>query len=291
MRVDDYVRLIRPAHWVKNGIIIVPLFFTPELVTKAATGAVTVTVTIFCLMTSAVYVFNDWADRKADAAHPIKRFRPIASGRAEPRVALILALALALGSLAFATAFEPDVLPYVAAYAGLNIAYSLYLKHIAIVDVCVIALGFIIRVQAGVAAIHAVPSPWISILTGLIAMFLALAKRRDDLVLNVDREHRRSLGGYNAPFLDIAVTVILGALLVAYLIYTTDPQVIARYGTARLHYTAIFVAAGVLRYLQIGIVEHRSGAPTEVILSDKFLIVTFALWTAAVGVLIYGGFG
>lgn len=287
-RIQDYSRLLRPLHWVKNGVIAIPLFFTPESVSSHTVSSVLIAIVAFCLVASAIYIINDWVDRFTDVIHPIKRLRPLASGAVRPSVAWILVSLLMLGGFSVGATLGASLLPYLASYAAINIAYSLYLKHYAIIDVCIISLGFIIRVQAGVAVIDAVASPWILILTGLLAMFLALAKRRDDFVLHVDREHRRSLGGYNAAFLDLSVAIMLGALLVAYLIYTTDAAVIAHYGSRRLHYTAIFVAAGILRYLQITIVEQRSGSPTEVIMSDRFLLSTFFAWLISFGILIYG---
>jgi 4-hydroxybenzoate polyprenyltransferase len=174
-----------------------------------------------------------------------------------------------------------------AGYLVINLGYSLGLKRVSIVDVMLIALGFVLRVEAGATLIHVEASAWILICTGLLALFLALGKRRDDLVRDLGGAHRRSLDGYSKPFLDMAVSITLGALLVAYLIYTTDAGAMARLGTGKLFYTAPFVVAGILRYLQIMLVEQRSGSPTLLVTTDRFLIVTILGWVTTFALLIY----
>ena len=173
-------------------------------------------------------------------------------------------------------------------YVALNLAYSFGLKHIAILDVLIIALGFTLRVEAGAVLIGIAPSAWIVITTGLLALFLALAKRRDDISRNLGNGHRKSLSGYTLPFLDVAATVMLGALLVAYMIYTTDANVMKELNTDKIYYTTPFVVAGILRYLQIALVENGSGSPTDVVLRDRFLIITIVGWAITFGILIHG---
>jgi decaprenyl-phosphate phosphoribosyltransferase len=153
--------------------------------------------------------------------------------------------------------------------------------------VLVVAMGFVLRVEAGSAAIAVPATVWILVCTGLLALFLALAKRRDDLTADLGTDHRKSLDGYTLGFVDTALAVILGALLVSYLIYTTDETVMAKYGTERLYMTAPFVVAGVLRYLQIALVEKGSGSPTDIALSDRFIVVCVLGWIAVFGYLIY----
>jgi decaprenyl-phosphate phosphoribosyltransferase len=180
------------------------------------------------------------------------------------------------------------VMLFAAIYFSINLLYSFRLKHVAILDVLIVAAGFVLRVDAGAAAIQVEPTVWIVVCTGLLALFLALAKRRDDLAKDLSEEHRPSLAGYSRRFIDQALAMILGALLVSYLIYTTDQTVIARYGTDKLYLTAPFVIAGVLRYLQITVVEERSGSPTDIALTDRFLIATMFGWVVVFGLLIYG---
>lgn len=282
-------RLVRPRQWVKNAFVAAPLFFTLAAWTPSQLTAVAITVIAFCLLSSAVYIVNDYADRDADRLHPVKRKRPIASGEVDPNAALVLAAVLLACVLAMATTLMPAaVLQIALLYFVLNLLYSFWLKHVAILDVLLVAIGFVLRIEAGAAAIGVEPTVWIVVCTGLLALFLALAKRRDDIAKVLSESHRPSLAGYNLRFIDAALAMILGALLVSYLIYTTDQSVIARYGTDKLYLTAPFVIAGVLRYLQITLVEERSGSPTDIVVSDRFLIVAILGWIAVFGFLIYG---
>jgi 4-hydroxybenzoate polyprenyltransferase len=264
------IRLARPKHWVKNAFVVAPLFFTPGALGLANVQAVALAFAAFCLAASAIYVVNDWFDRAADRLHPEKRHRPIASGAVTGGAALAFAILLAAGSMAAAM-----ILP------------ALFQKHVSLLDVLIVAAGFVLRVEAGAAAIGIVPSVWIVVCTGLLALFLALAKRRDDLTGDLDAAHRKSLDGYNLRFVDTALAVVLGALLVSYVIYTTDANVIRRYGTDRLYMTVPFVVAGVLRYLQIALVEERAGSPTDLAVGDRFLVVCVLGWVAVFGYLIY----
>ncbi len=285
--IAPFLRLARPKHWVKNAFVAAPLFFTPSALSWASTVTVVQAVLAFSLIASAIYAFNDWMDRDADRLHPEKRRRPIASGAVAPQAALVFAALLLLAGGALAWHLPPGFGTILAFYAVLNIAYSLGLKNISLLDVLVIAISFVLRVEAGAAAIAVVPTVWILVCTGLLALFLALAKRRDDLTSDLDAAHRKSLAGYNLPFIDTAIAVVLGALLVGYLMYTTDDAVLRKFGTERLYMTAPFVVAGILRYLQIALVEKRSGSPTEIALSDRFLIVCVLGWLAVFGYLIY----
>ena len=281
------LRLLRPEQWVKNLFIVAPLFFTPPALSLATAATVAGGVLAFCLLASAIYIVNDYRDREADRNHPTKARRPLAAGTVSPSVAFALLFALLISGFAIALWLSPGFAAVGAAYVALNLAYSFWLKHVAIVDVLVIALSFALRVLAGNVLIAVEPSGWILIVSALLALFMALAKRRDDLVKSLDGQHRRSLAGYTEPFLDTAIAVVLGALLVAYMIYTTDQDVMAELGTQRLVYTVIFVIAGVLRYLQITLVEHRSGSPTELALTDRFLIATAVLWAVTLAALIH----
>ncbi len=281
------MRLARPKQWVKNAFVAAPLFFTPAALEASGLARTALAVAAFCLLSGAVYVVNDWCDREADRAHPEKRHRPLATGSISPAAALAFA-----GSLIAAAGLALVPLPatvglFAALYFVLNLLYSLKLKHVAILDVLIIAAGFVVRVEAGAAAIAVRPTVWIIVCTFLLALFLALAKRRDDLAHTVGESHRPSLAGYNLRFIDAALGMVLGALFVSYLIYTVDSEVTARYGTDQLYLTAPFVAAGVLRYLQVTLVEERSGSPTDIVMSDPFLIVAVLGWVAVFGWLIY----
>jgi decaprenyl-phosphate phosphoribosyltransferase len=279
--------LLRPEQWTKNLFIVAPLFFTPPALSLASAAVVAGGVLSFCLLASAIYIVNDYLDREADRNHPTKASRPLAAGTVSFSLALTLLILLLTGGFSLALWLSPEFAAVGGAYVAMNLAYSSWLKHVAIIDVLIIALSFVLRVLAGNVLIDVEPSAWILIVSGLLALFIALAKRRDDLVRSLGDEHRRSLAGYSQSFLDTAVAVVLGALLVTYMIYTTDRQVMAELGTDRLVYTVLFLIAGVLRYLQVTLVENRSGSPTTLVLTDRFLIVTGALWAATLAVLIY----
>jgi decaprenyl-phosphate phosphoribosyltransferase len=282
------LKLLRPRQWVKNAFVAAPLFFTPAAVSEASVLRVAAGLLCFCALSSAVYILNDYLDREADRLHETKRHRPLAAGTVSPLTALLFmgALILAAFSGAFVLDFRFGLAG--AAYFALNLSYCFGLKRISILDVVIIALGFVLRVYAGGALIDVVPTVWIIVCTGLLALFIALAKRRDDLAKGLGGEHRASLAGYSTRFLDTAVAIVLGALVVSYIIYTTDIENRHRFGTDNLFLTTPFVLAAVLRYLQITIVEERSGAPTDIVLTDRFLIFCALGWLAAFAWLIYG---
>lgn len=282
------IRLLRPKDWVKNAFVLAPLFFTPEAVSLPNIWMVALGFASFCAESSAVYIINDYVDREADRRHPDKRSRPLAAGTVGVPLAFAMLAALSAGGLALAALLDLKFAAILAAYLVVNLLYSLRLKQMAIIDVLLVSVGFVLRVEGGAALIRVNPSVWIIICTGLLALFLALAKRRDDLVKQLDAGHRAALRGYTVPFVDTAITAVLGGLLVSYLIYTTDPQVIQRFGTDQLYLTAPFVIAGVLRYLQITMVEERSGSPTAIAVSDRFLILAVAGWVITFAALMYG---
>jgi 4-hydroxybenzoate polyprenyltransferase len=281
------LRLMRPRQWVKNAFVAAPLFFTPWAVSTGSVLRIAAGVLCFCAVSSAVYILNDYMDREADRLHAEKRRRPLAAGTVSPQAALALLAALMAGGFAGAAALGLGFALVLAAYFALNLAYSLGLKRVPILDVMLVALGFVLRVYAGGALISVTPTVWIIVCTGLLALFIALAKRRDDLVKGLGGDHRASLSGYSTRFLDTAIAIVLGALVVSYIIYTTDIENRHRFGTDWLFITTPFVVAAVLRYLQISIVEERSGSPTEIVLTDRFLIVSALGWLATFGWLIY----
>lgn len=282
------LRLMRPHQWVKNAFVAAPLFFTPAAVSAPSIVLVLGGIVSFCAASSGVYILNDYLDREADRQHPSKRNRPLAAGTVAVPAALALMTVLLLGGLLGAFLLAPAFAGIVLAYVALNLAYSLHLKRVAILDVMVISLGFVLRLYAGGELIGVHPTVWIIACTMLLALFLALAKRRDDLVKGLGDEHRESLKGYSKRFLDTSLAIVLAALLVSYLLYTTQPENMRRLGSENLFVTAPFVIAGILRYLQITIVERRSGSPTKVVLTDPFLLATIAGWILAFGLLIYG---
>ncbi len=287
-KVKAVVSLLRVQQWIKNGFVLAPLFFTPQAVSDQTVIRVALGMLCFCLISSCVYIINDLSDREADRSHPKKRNRPLAAGTISTAEALVLLAVLCVAGFAGAAALSGTFTLVLALYFSINLAYSFGLKHRPIIDLLAISAGFVLRVDAGARLIHVQPSEWILICTGFLALFLAIAKRRDDLVKDVGTGHRPSLRGYTTQFLDVAATMVLGSLLVSYAIYTTDNEVMARLGSERLYVTVPFVLAGILRYLQIALVEERSGSPTTIVLTDRFMIVTIAGWIATFAALIYG---
>ena len=281
------VKLMRPHQWVKNAIILAPLFFTPSAVNLSNAVSVLVAVLAFCFISSSIYIVNDYLDREVDRQHPKKRMRPLAAGTVTPGQAMTL-LVLLLVAAALLGASLPLMFGIMAlAYLINSVAYSFVVKQVAILDVMSIAIGFILRLFAGAMVIDVVPSSWMVVVVGLLALFLALAKRRDDLEIGLDSEHRASLKGYTKEYLDTVITVVLGALLIAYLMFTTGEYAVRKFETEWLYLTTPFVIAGVLRYLQITIIEKRSGSPTRIALQDHFLHGAIAGWIATFALIIY----
>lgn len=285
--IAPLIALLRPHQWIKNTFVAAPLFFSPSAFSLPAVGVVAAGVVSFCFVSSAIYVFNDYKDRETDRQHPKKRDRPLAAGTVSTSQATALFVVLLLAGLAIAAFLDPIFLSFAASYVTINLAYSLGLKRLSIIDVMIISILFVLRIYAGATLIDVVPSPWMIVSAGLLALFLALAKRRDDLEVGLDSNHRVSLRGYTKEYLDAVITIVLGAVLIAYLMYTTGDYARQKFGTDWLFLTAPFVIAGVLRYLQITLVEKRSGSPTRMVLNDRFLQVTIAGWLLTFGLLMY----
>jgi 4-hydroxybenzoate polyprenyltransferase len=287
MALPPIIRVLRPKQWIKNGFVAAPLFFTPDRVNATSIMDVFTGFAVFCMVASAVYCLNDLRDAEADRNHPVKKDRPIASGAISPATAMVLMALLLAGGAALSVVQVPMILWVIVAYFTTNIAYTLYLKQIAILDVLIVAFGFVLRVEAGALIIDATPSAWILIVTGLLALFIALAKRRDDIVRNLDAEHRKSLDGYTLPFVDGSLMAVLSTLLVSYLIFTTDQAVMTRLNSEQLYFTGPFVIAGVLRYLQLTVVYERSGSPTDLVYRDSGLQISVVGWLATFIWLLY----
>lgn len=281
------LRLLRIHHWIKSGFIAAPLFFSPGYVTPENIYRVGLGILFWSLLASAIYILNDWRDRDSDREHPSKKNRPLAAGTVSPQLACFMMIALAGIAAVGSYLLSPVFAMFLLTYAIMNTAYSLRLKHVAVIDVMCIALGFVLRVEAGAELIKVDPSAWIVIMTGLLALFLGFAKRRDDIVKHLSHEHRKSLDGYSRNFIDTTLAITLGAVLVSYLIYTTDPEVMERLGSHNLYYTAPFVIYGMLRYLQITLVKERSGSPTLIVLTDKPILLAGIGWVLTFGWLIY----
>ena len=288
-RLSIYLALARPHQYVKNGFIWLPILFGERITDLSAIGRTLLAFAAFCLMSSAIYVINDFKDREEDRRHPVKKHRPLASGAVGGREALGMVLVFCVTSLAISLAgLPPACLYFLLAYLLLNIAYSQRLKHIPIVDIVCIALGFVIRIFVGGAAARIPISPWIVIMTFLLALFLALGKRRDDLLLTEQGNRvRQAVDGYNLEFISLAMGIMASVIIVAYILYTVSPEVVAKHGTHQLYLSGVWVLLGLLRYLQITFVEEASGSPTLILLQDRLLQAVIGLWLANIVILFY----
>lgn len=287
--VRGLVRLARPHQYLKNLFVLLPVFFGWKLGDAPAMWGAVKAFVVFCLAASAVYVFNDLRDAAEDRQHPVKRQRPVASGVVSRGLAWGFAAAL-LGAALLLTPFVPgrNFFAILLAYLVINIAYSLGIKHMAIVDLISIAVGFVLRVFAGGSASGITPSHWIVIMTFLLALFLGLAKRRDDLLLAAGgAKSRKSLDGYSLEFVSLCMAVMGAVVIVSYILYTLSPDVMAKHGTDQLYLTGLWVVAGILRYIQITFVEKRSGSPTQVLLRDAFIQVCIGLWVVSCWLILY----
>ena len=284
-----YLRLIRPHQYIKNGFIWLPVFFAPQLSNFKAVALSGYAFATFCLLASAVYVINDLRDAPDDRHHPVKKHRPLAAGTISRWQAMVLVGVLLGLSFGLALLLLPSLAVVVmGAYLLLNLIYTYALKHIPIVDIVCIALGFVLRILDGGVSCAIRISPWIVIMTFLMALFLALAKRKDDLLL-ADQGHqiRKAMDGYNAEFISLAMGIMASVIIVAYILYTVSPEIVAKHGTHKLYITAIWVILGLLRYLQITFVEEKSGSPTRVLLGDHLLQGIIVLWLAHMYLLLY----
>lgn len=282
-----YVKLMRPQQWVKNLFLFAPLFFTFEY-TLDSFLRVFLGFLLFSLAASALYALNDILDLKEDQKHPEKKHRPLSSGQISVRSAGILSIVLAVFSLAGAAFLSTYFLYILLIYILMNIAYSLKLKHISILDISLISIGFVLRIFAGAELINVVPTNWIVLVTFLLALFLALAKRRDDVLL-VDKglKTRKNVDGYNLEMINAGMVFMAGVTTVAYIMYTLSDDVLHRLGSSNVYLTSFFVIVGILRYMQITFVENRSGNPAFLVINDLFLKLIILGWLSTFLIIYY----
>ena len=287
------VRSLRPQQWTKNLFVFAGLLFSGRLIDQAAWPAAIAAFLIFCGLSGAVYLVNDVLDRAADAQHPIKRHRPVASGALPPGVALTAALVLVAGCVAAATAINAGLTITAVAYVVLLGAYSAALKHYVIIDVLTLSAGFVLRAVAGAVAIAVPISHWLLVCSTLLALFIGLSKRRHELTLLSDSAsgHRPSLQEYSPYLLDQMISVVTAATLVAYSVYTISSETAERLGSDRLGLTIPFVLYGIFRYLYLVHRRDGGGSPSELLLTDRPLLVCVALWVAAVILVLYTPLG
>ena len=292
--MNDILKLIRPQQWLKNVFVMIPMFFGGSLLNPEDIRSSVLTFLAYSFIASSVYCFNDINDVEADRRHPVKCKRPLASGAlpmgaAWALMALMFAAAAAMTALLGDTARILNVGGVLLIYYVMNLCYCAKLKQYAIVDVCIVAFGFVLRVLAGGFATDIEPSKWLVLMTFLLTLFLSFAKRRDDVLrMNETGEPpRKNTIRYNLTFINQAITVTATVTLVCYIMYTVSPEVEMRFHSDMLYLTSVFVLLGLLRYMQITVVDKKSGDPTKIMLRDRFTQLVVAAWALAFLVIIY----
>ena len=274
--MKEIIRLIRPHQWIKNLVVLFPIFFGGALGHLESLYEGCITMIAFSFIASSIYCLNDIIDVEDDRRHPKKCNRPLASGRvsiAQGYAIMIVMVILSMVSLLFLPDKCVETTGVVGFYWVLNVAYCLFLKQHAIIDVCIVAFGFVLRILAGGIATDIRLSKWIVLMTFLLMLFLSFAKRRDDVLrMNETGEApRKNTIRYNLTFINQAITITASVTLVCYIMYTVSPETIANFHTENLYLTSVFVLLGLLRYIQLAVVYKKSGDPTKVILHDRFI--------------------
>jgi len=285
----DLISLARPTQWLKNGVVLAALVFAGEFLNRAKLEQAVMAAILFCLISSAVYTFNDLIDRSKDRQHPLKKDRPLASGRLGAGPAMTLGVILMGVGLVGAWWLNWYFLIVALCYLGLNIVYSLFLKNVVIVDAMSIALSFVIRAYAGAVVIDVPASKWLLINTLLLALFLSFGKRRHELILLEEgaTAHRKILSRYSPYLLDQCIGVTTASVVVMYMLYSFSPEVSDKLGTQNLFLTIPFVIYGVFRYLYLIHKEEEGGSPTQVLITDRPIMLTVCLWLLTVLVVLY----
>ena len=291
--IRSILQLIRPKQWIKNMFVFIPMFFAGELFQLHSLCMGIITFVAFSFVASSIYCYNDIVDVDADRRHPVKCHRPVASGAVSVRLAYMLMALMLVLSVATVLLLPPEVMANVLAvvlfYYVLNLSYCSKLKQYAILDVCIVAFGFVLRILAGGFACEVALSNWIVIMTFLLTLFMSFAKRRDDVLrMNETGEApRKNTVRYNLTFINQAITITASVTLVCYIMYTVSPEVAERFDTPYLYLTFVFVLLGLLRYIQIAVVDKKSGDPTKVILHDHFSQIIVVAWILSFLLMIY----
>lgn len=283
------VEALRPGQWVKNGFVLAALVFARQLTDSRQVALAVLAAADFCLLSSAVYLINDVFDLAEDRQNPLKRLRPVASGRLPARTAVLAAVLLDLVALTVAWRLAPSFFLIGAVYAGLNLAYSAFLKRVMLVDVFLIAAGFVLRVVAGGLVIHVPISAWLLVCTTMLALFLALSKRRHELVVLEDAasSQRANLVHYSPYFLDQLIVIVTAATLMSYALYTLSGDVHTKFPGKRMDLTVPFVLFGVFRYLFLVHRHKEGGNPARLLFTDAVLLGVVLLWALSVILIIY----
>ena len=293
-RARTYLRLVRPKQWIKNFFVFAPAVFAREIFHPGAALLTGKAFLAFCVAASAVYIINDMSDVEADRAHPVKRERPLAARAISRGGAAVVMVLLLIAAAGFAVTMPPAFAGVLAIYVVMNLAYSLRLKEVVLLDVFIIAAGFMLRVLGGAAAIGVPVSSWIVLCTLFISLFLGCAKRRGEIVT---LQHaggsleRKVLKSYTIGFIDQLLTIAAAGAVISYALYTVAPHTVETFGTDNLIYTTIFVLFGIFRYLYLVHTTEATENPTNTVTSDPVIIVVVILWIAACVLIIYGAQG
>lgn len=284
-----YLLLLRPKEWIKNLFLFIPLFFAGKFFDPPLFFNVLIGFFVFCLIASAVYILNDIKDIELDKSHPVKKYRVLSSGKLSVNKAVVILILLVIFSLIGSYYLNNYFFYLIIVYLIVNIFYSFGFKNISIVDLFLVSIGFIIRIVSGGVLANVPITEWLVIMVMLLSLFLVLGKRRNDLYLQED-EHiplRKSSATYSVAFINSSLTMLSAVLLVSYIMYTVSEEVQLRMGSQYLYITSLFVVAGILRYLQILLVENKGGSPTSIIYKDKFIIFTVFGWLITFWLLLY----
>jgi 4-hydroxybenzoate polyprenyltransferase len=284
---------LRPEQWTKNLFVFAGVLFGGYLLDLSAMLRAVAAFVVFCALSGVVYIFNDLADRAGDQRHPLKRLRPIASGRLQPRTAALTGVVLALVAFAASVLLSPLFAAVAVSYVLLLLAYSMVLKHLVIIDALTIAAGFVLRAAAGAVAVFVPISHWLLVCTTLLALFLVLSKRRHELTLLADGAvtHRPILEEYSPYLLDQMIAVVTASTLVAYSVYATSAETAERLNTTRLGLTIPFVLYGIFRYLYLVHQKRAGGSPADLLLTDRPLLACVGLWALSVALILYSPLG
>lgn len=287
--MKSIIRLLRVRDWVKNLFLFIPNFFAGGLFHYKTLTTIGAGVILFSFVASSIYIINDLRDIKKDRLHPKKRFRPLASGEVKPLTAIILSVILLVIGMTGAYIITVNFFYLLLLYYAINLAYSFGLKNIPLIDLFVVASGFLIRIYSGGILGYVPVSHWLAIMIFLLALFLVLAKRRDDLLIHAKTGETVRLASrtYNLEFVNSCLTVFSAVIVVSYIMYTVSPQVTQRFGSEIVFATSAFVIAGIMRYLQITFVEQDSGSPTSILYKDKFILFTIMGWVFSFFLIIY----
>lgn len=286
----NLIRAMRPRQWTKNLLVFAGLIFGQKLTDTSCVAIAAAAFGVFCLLSSAVYLLNDVRDREQDRLHPAKSKRPIASGALSVTTALAAALVLAAGAVVAAFVIGRTFGYIAAGYLGLMASYTLIIKHVVILDVLTLSGGFVLRAAGGAAAVLVPFSHWLLLLTLLGALFLALSKRRAELVTLSDDAmlHRSTLGDYSPYLLDQMIGVVTASTLLAYAFYTISPETVDKFGTQQLIWTVPFPLYGIFRYLYLVHQRAGGGSPSDTLLEDRPIQICVGLWGASVIAILYG---